>query len=66
MVNIGSRNIRVSAQEWKGRFMVHIRSYYEKDGEMLPGKGIALSMDEWKEFQEKFEEIKEDIKGEVE
>ena len=66
MIDIGSRNIRVSAQEWKGNFMVHIRSYYEKDGEMLPGKGIALKMEEWNEFVEKFDEIREDIKKEIE
>jgi hypothetical protein len=37
----GKRKMRVST--FKGRKLVHLREYYEKDGEMLPGKkGIAL------------------------
>ncbi|KAL4451272.1 hypothetical protein ABPG77_009344 [Micractinium sp. CCAP 211/92] len=42
----GSKRASVSA--YKGRYSVDLREYYEKDGDMLPGKkGVALSGDEW-------------------
>lgn len=28
-------------QEFKGNRMINIREYYEKDGEMLPGKKVS-------------------------
>ena len=31
---------RVQISEFKGKHMVNIREYYEKDGEMLPGKKV--------------------------
>ena len=65
MVEIGKRNIRVYTQEYKGRWYVHIRTWYEKDGEMRPGKGAALNMDEWREFVEQFPAIKEMINQEA-
>lgn len=61
MIEIGKRNIRVYPQEYKGRLYVHIRTYYEKNGEMIPGKGTALNMEEWAEFVEKFPAIKKMI-----
>ena len=33
---------RVGISEFKGKFMVNIREYYEKDGEVLPGKKVCL------------------------
>lgn len=65
MITIGNRNIQVQAQKYKGKYFVHIRQWYEKDGEMRPGKGIAMTMEEWKEFTEKFEDIKQMIKEEI-
>ena len=65
MITIGKRNIRVQAQEYKGRFFIHIRQWFEKDGEMLPGKGIALNVEEWIEFKERFEDIVEMIESEI-
>ncbi|PSC71273.1 transcriptional coactivator p15 [Micractinium conductrix] len=39
---------RASISSFKGRFTVDLREYYEKEGEMKPGKkGVALSTDEW-------------------
>ncbi|KAG6986573.1 hypothetical protein G7Y79_00077g099650 [Physcia stellaris] len=36
---------RVSVNEFNGQTLVNIREYYEKDGQMLPGKkGISLTM----------------------
>jgi hypothetical protein len=34
----GKRRIGIS--EFKGKRMMNIREYYEKDGEMLPGKKV--------------------------
>ena len=65
MIQIG-KDIRVEAKEYKGKFYVHLRRWYEKDGEWLPGaKGISLSMDEWKELVEKFSGICEDVTKET-
>jgi len=42
---------QVSVSEFKGKQYVNIREYYEKDGEMLPGrKGISLPPDQWKKL----------------
>jgi hypothetical protein len=39
-----SRNRFISLENWKGSDMIDLREYYEKDGEMRPGKkGISLS-----------------------
>lgn len=41
-----SRRLQIS--EFKGRRMVSIREYYQKDGEMLPGKkGISLPLEQF-------------------
>ncbi|KAL4420823.1 hypothetical protein ABPG75_010479 [Micractinium tetrahymenae] len=46
-VDLGG-NKRASVSSYKGRCSVDLREYYEKDGEMLPGKkGVALSGEEW-------------------
>jgi hypothetical protein len=66
MIQIG-KDIRIEANEYKGKFYIHIRRYYEKDGEWLPGaKGIALNESEWKEFLDKYQEICDDVKKEME
>ena len=66
MIEIGKRNIRVGPQEFKGRWLIHIRQWFEKDGKMLPGKGIALNLEEWQEFLEKLPELKKLVKEETE
>lgn len=39
---------RASISCFKGRYMVNIREYYEKDGQQLPGqKGISLPEEQW-------------------
>ncbi|KAM0800713.1 transcriptional Coactivator p15-domain-containing protein [Usnea florida] len=39
---------RVGISEFKGKYMVNIREYYEKDGEVLPGKkGISLPIEQF-------------------
>ncbi|KAL2005270.1 hypothetical protein VTN00DRAFT_2480 [Thermoascus crustaceus] len=43
-----SRLRRVTVSEFRGRTMVNIREYYEKDGNELPGKkGISLPVDQF-------------------
>lgn len=38
-----SRLRRVTVSEFRGRTMVNIREYYEKDGNELPGKKVRLA-----------------------
>ncbi|XP_054743271.1 RNA polymerase II transcriptional coactivator [Anastrepha obliqua] len=49
---------RVRINEFKGRKMVDIREFYEKDGEILPGKkGISLYPHQWKKLLELAPEV---------
>ena len=32
---------RITVNEFKGKWMVNVREYYEKDGKMLPGKKVS-------------------------
>lgn len=65
MITIGNRNIRVQAQEWKGKWYVHIRQWYGDPEDLKPGKGIGLTLEEWNEFVEKFDTIKEMVEEET-
>ncbi|KAF2234268.1 PC4-domain-containing protein [Viridothelium virens] len=48
-----SKNRRVGISEFKGKRMINIREYYEKDGKSLPGKkGISLPIDQFTAFVE--------------
>ncbi|XP_030384464.1 RNA polymerase II transcriptional coactivator [Scaptodrosophila lebanonensis] len=50
------RQVRIN--EFRGRKMVDIREFYEKDGEILPGKkGISLSITQWKKLLEVADEV---------
>ena len=52
MWNLSSRK-KINFIEFKGQKFVNIREYYEKDGEVLPGKkGICLK-------EEEFETVKQ-------
>ncbi|PYI09075.1 PC4-domain-containing protein [Aspergillus sclerotiicarbonarius CBS 121057] len=43
-----SKARRVTVSSFRGKTMVNIREYYEKDGQELPGKkGISLPMDQF-------------------
>jgi len=51
---------RASILEFKGKRFVDIREYYEKDGEILPGKkGICLNLEQFQTILDNAAEIKE-------
>ncbi|KAH8929515.1 PC4-domain-containing protein [Atractiella rhizophila] len=44
---------RVTASSFRGKESIDIREYYEKDGDVLPGrKGISLSQEQWAKLKE--------------
>ena len=48
----------VTVREFRSKVYVDLREFYEKDGEMLPGKkGIALSVDTYQKFKDLIPEI---------
>ncbi|XP_045215971.2 activated RNA polymerase II transcriptional coactivator p15-like isoform X2 [Mercenaria mercenaria] len=52
-----------TVSEFRGKVMVGIREYYEKDGEMRPGKkGISLPMDQWKRLKDQIDDIDQAVK----
>ena len=43
-----SKARRVTVSDFRGKKMIHIREYYDKDGEMLPGKkGIGITLEQY-------------------
>ena len=43
-----SKPKRVNINEYKGKFFVNIREWYEKDGELKPGfKGLTINKEQW-------------------
>uniref|UniRef100_A0A0B7AUZ0 Transcriptional coactivator p15 (PC4) C-terminal domain-containing protein n=1 Tax=Arion vulgaris TaxID=1028688 RepID=A0A0B7AUZ0_9EUPU len=49
-----------TVSEFRGKAMVGIREYYEKDGELRPGKkGISLSTEQWQALKDKITDIDE-------
>lgn len=52
--------------EFKGKWYVNIREYYNADGTLRPGKkGIMLTMEQWQKLKELVDDIDEDIKKNV-
>ncbi|CAL8087277.1 unnamed protein product [Orchesella dallaii] len=53
----------VKINEFRGTVYVDIREYYEKDGEMRPGKkGISLSASQWQKLKDVMPEIDSALK----
>uniref|UniRef100_A0A7S2JL94 Transcriptional coactivator p15 (PC4) C-terminal domain-containing protein n=1 Tax=Cyanoptyche gloeocystis TaxID=77922 RepID=A0A7S2JL94_9EUKA len=58
---IGNKK-RVSVRKFKGKLYIDIREFYEKDGDLLPGKkGISLQPDNWEQLKKLTEEIDEAV-----
>ncbi|CAB1120110.1 unnamed protein product [Ectocarpus sp. CCAP 1310/34] len=56
-IELGNKKF-VDVREFKGKIYVDIREYYEKDGEMRPGKkGISLSTEHWEVLKENMDDI---------
>lgn len=52
----------VKVREFKGKVYVDIREFYEKNGELLPGKkGISLTPELWRKLLSLGDEINETI-----
>jgi len=43
-IQLGQRTRRVQINEFKGKQLVDIREFYEKDDKMLPGKKVCSSL----------------------
>ncbi|XP_044758705.1 RNA polymerase II transcriptional coactivator [Coccinella septempunctata] len=60
------KNRFVKLSEFKGKWYVNIREFYEANGELKPGKkGIMLTMEQWQKFKGMVGEIDEAIKRNV-
>ncbi|XP_034247131.1 RNA polymerase II transcriptional coactivator [Thrips palmi] len=54
------RNRFVTVSEFRGSVMVGIREFYEKDGELLPGKkGISLTASQYQKLKDLIPQIDE-------
>ncbi|AOW06107.1 transcriptional Coactivator p15-domain-containing protein [Yarrowia lipolytica] len=53
---------RVTVREFKGRTLIDIRAFYEKDGKKLPGsKGISLTEAQFEELSEQVQSIQDAV-----
>ncbi|XP_043707861.1 RNA polymerase II transcriptional coactivator KELP-like [Telopea speciosissima] len=57
-----SNKRRVTLQDFRGKTLVSIREYYERDGKQLPtSKGISLTAEQWSAFSKAVPAIEEAI-----
>lgn len=60
------KNRFIKLSEFKGKWYVNIREYYNADGSLRPGKkGIMLTMEQWQKLKDFVADIDEDIKKNV-
>lgn len=54
---------KVAVSSFKGKLLVSVREYYEKDGKLLPSsKGISLNVEQWKALKNAMPAVEEAIK----
>eukprot|EP00005_Dracoamoeba_jomungandri_P001655 CAMPEP_0174252946 /NCGR_PEP_ID=MMETSP0439-20130205/2325_1 /TAXON_ID=0 /ORGANISM="Stereomyxa ramosa, Strain Chinc5" /LENGTH=114 /DNA_ID=CAMNT_0015333677 /DNA_START=99 /DNA_END=441 /DNA_ORIENTATION=- len=59
-----STNRKVTVSKWRNQTKIDIREYYEKDGELKPGrKGISLSIEQWETLRDIMPEVNEYIEN---
>lgn len=64
MYELGGKRY-VSVSEFKGKKLVNIREYYQKDGKTLPGKkGISLSEEQYESLKKVISIIDEKLASE--
>ncbi|XP_026732322.1 RNA polymerase II transcriptional coactivator-like [Trichoplusia ni] len=52
----------VKIREFKGKLYIDIREFYEKNGELLPGKkGISMTPEQWRKLMSLGDEINETL-----
>lgn len=57
-----AKNRFVTVREFKGKVLIDLREYYEKDGKTLPGnKGISLTPEQYTTFKSIMGEIDEKV-----
>lgn len=60
------KDIRIQASEYKGKWYVGIRKWYQEGEEWKPGRqGINLKLEEWNELKDNFDEIVQEIESAV-
>ncbi|KAF2879016.1 hypothetical protein ILUMI_27157 [Ignelater luminosus] len=60
------KNRFVKLSEFKGKWYVNIREFYDSGGELKPGKkGIMLTMEQWQKFKSVMSDIDEAVKRNV-
>ncbi|EXJ88876.1 casein kinase II subunit alpha [Capronia epimyces CBS 606.96] len=58
-----SKNRRVTLSDFKGKKLVNIREYYQKDSEWLPGKkGISMSLEQYSALIDIMPQVEEVLK----
>ncbi|THV51106.1 hypothetical protein BGAL_0123g00180 [Botrytis galanthina] len=54
---------KIELSDFKGQTLINIREFYEKDGNVLPGKkGISLTVDQYKNFLKFIPQINANLK----
>ncbi|XP_059056015.1 RNA polymerase II transcriptional coactivator-like [Achroia grisella] len=52
----------VKVREFKGKVYIDVREFYEKNGELLPGKkGISLTQEQWRKLLSLSDEINDTV-----